>query len=126
MPNNDEQQIEAEAIAVEGTDLSMVLMSEADELPQSVITDEMTVAAMQERISAEGQGQGQGQGPPAESYGYGVPDNPNGYEPSSQESKEQTRILLSINKYLSGITILLGVLVIVAMATMIMISASFR
>jgi hypothetical protein len=118
MPNKD-----FEDVRDEGTDLTMVLMAESDDLPQTAIADEMTLEAMQQRISAEGEGE--------QPTSYGVPDNPNGYENPSQammmaEMEEQTRILLSINKYAAVAGVLLGAMLAIAMCSFIALAISLR
>ena len=113
---------ELDDIRDEGTDLTTVFIAESD-APLALEPEEMTVSAMQKRISAEAEDSNE----PTSGLG-GIPAST--YEDPTQtllgEAKEQTRLLLSINKYAFSAVVLCGALVVVAMTTMIMISASLR
>lgn len=89
----------------EGTDLTTVLRAESDELPRDAAEiSEEEMALMREYAGTE--------------------EDP--MKALLRESREQTRLLFSINKYLFGIGILVGTLTVVGMTTMIIASLALR
>jgi hypothetical protein len=112
---------EFEDMRDEGTDLTTVLMAEADELPLEIeVPDD--VATMQQRITEASSGD-----LPYETREVNARKANEVGVPLSEKVDELSDrdILLSMNKYLFGITVLLGTLVVIGMTTMIMLSRLF-